>query len=476
VAWAALGALIALALWTGLSASWSSAPDMGVLDFERTAGYVAAFGVGLLVCAGPQQSGWLVGSVMLALAVVVAAAAASRLLPGIVEGNADTDAIGMYRLGWPLSYWNAVGAVSAMCAVLAVGHAASRRSSSLVRAGSAALAVLAVVTLALTLSRASWVAFAAGIAVLLFVSVQRARLVATLLVAGAAAAPVVAVVLATDALVVDPTAGSGQREAGAATALLLLAAMAGAALGTTVIQAVSRTLVHIPQRTLVRTGIVLAGLVLVIGALGYGVAGDRIEGETASGFDRVERFFERQWDEFNTAAAVPAAGPERLTSAGGTRSRVFSVAVDGWLAAPLAGEGAGSFSVRWARERTVAEELRDAHSLPLETLAELGLVGFVFLMVFVGSVGVGVLQRRRSRGRTLPRAVNAAVAGALAVWCVHASVDWDWEMPAVTLPALFLAGAVFPAVRRERRGGRSTQAAQLPGRGEAGPVRPAPGV
>jgi hypothetical protein len=29
------------------------------------------------------------------------------------------------------------------------------------------------------------------------------------------------------------------------------------------------------------------------------------------------------------------------------------------------------------------------------------------------------------------------------VWFLHASIDWDWEMPAVTLPALVLAGLLI---------------------------------
>jgi hypothetical protein len=29
------------------------------------------------------------------------------------------------------------------------------------------------------------------------------------------------------------------------------------------------------------------------------------------------------------------------------------------------------------------------------------------------------------------------------VWLVHASIDWDWQLPAVTLPAIALAGALI---------------------------------
>jgi len=29
------------------------------------------------------------------------------------------------------------------------------------------------------------------------------------------------------------------------------------------------------------------------------------------------------------------------------------------------------------------------------------------------------------------------------VWFLHASIDWDWQLPAVTLPAIVLAGALL---------------------------------
>ena len=79
--------------------------------------------------------------------------------------------------------------------------------------------------------------------------------------------------------------------------------------------------------------------------------------------------------------------------------------------------------------------MRDAHSLYLETLAELGLVGFALLALLIG--GVAVTARR------------AGPAAALAAWALHAGVDWDWELPALTLVAIVLAGLVLTS--RDRR-------------------------
>ena len=101
---------------------------------------------------------------------------------------------------------------------------------------------------------------------------------------------------------------------------------------------------------------------------------------------------------------------------------------------PAAGEGSGGFQAAWLRERQFREPVRDAHSLYLETAAELGLVGLALLLALLGG--------RRRRGRRAGPALAGAVA-ALAAFALHAGIDWDWELPALTLVALALAGLVL---------------------------------
>jgi hypothetical protein len=36
----------------------------------------------------------------------------------------------------------------------------------------------------------------------------------------------------------------------------------------------------------------------------------------------------------------------------------------------------------------------------------------------------------------------AGACAALVVWFLHASIDWDWQLPALTLPAVVLAGSL----------------------------------
>jgi O-antigen ligase len=108
--------------------------------------------------------------------------------------------------------------------------------------------------------------------------------------------------------------------------------------------------------------------------------------------------------------------------------------------APLVGEGSSSFRVVWRRDRTITDPALDAHSLYLETAAELGLAGLLALALFVGGVfaaGRKLLIERRSEA-------TGALA-ALGAMAVHAGLDWDWEMPALALIAILLAGAVLAA-------------------------------
>jgi O-antigen ligase len=115
------------------------------------------------------------------------------------------------------------------------------------------------------------------------------------------------------------------------------------------------------------------------------------------------------------------------------RYAYWEVAAGAFADAPLTGEGSGSFRAVWLRERPFVESVRDAHSLYVETAAELGLVGLVLLLALIAAVAV----------RVSPRTATAS-AGA-AVFAVHAGVDWDWELPALGLVALALAARVIAA-------------------------------
>jgi O-antigen ligase len=129
-------------------------------------------------------------------------------------------------------------------------------------------------------------------------------------------------------------------------------------------------------------------------------------------------------------------GAERLGSVDSNRYRYWRVALESWADRPLIGLGSGGFRVAWLKERDRVDQSADAHSLYIETAAELGLVGIALLLLFLGGIAACALRLYR-----LDAAAAAGPAAALAAWAVHAGLDWDWEMPALTLMALLLGAA-----------------------------------
>ena len=111
-----------------------------------------------------------------------------------------------------------------------------------------------------------------------------------------------------------------------------------------------------------------------------------------------------------------------VTLSGHGRTRLWGIAWREGRDHPLLGGGAGT----WPRYAVRAEGLgapANAHSLYLETFAELGAVGLAILLAFLAAA----LRRDR-----------LLLVGALAI---AAAADWDWQLPAAALPALIAAGA-----------------------------------
>ncbi len=147
---------------------------------------------------------------------------------------------------------------------------------------------------------------------------------------------------------------------------------------------------------------------------------------------------------FSAPTATPASGSERLlTLSGSSRGDYWRVARAAVGDHPVLGSGAGSYGRYWLRHRPVTQPARDAHSLYLETLAELGPLGLGLLLV---ALGAPVAAAIRARGDSL----TPAALGPYAAYLVHAAQDWDWELPAATLPAIVCAASLLLTSRRRQ--------------------------
>jgi hypothetical protein len=414
----ALLGLAGLAAWTTASIGWTPLRDPALGDSERVwmyAGYL------LLACA--LLRGAIARMVEPALAggtlVVGGYAVATRLLPTLIPSEHSASAGA--RLDQPLTYWNALGAVVAVGVVLLLRLAADENRPRTLRAVALAAVPVNGLALYLTFSRGSLAALAAGVITLLVL--ERNRRATAVVVAGLACAGLVAAI-ASAFPAVDSLAGNAARQRNEGLAVLACLAIA-CGLAALAEMAISHGAADRLRSVRVRVAAALALAALVAG-----------------GVFAVTR------DPAPAPQNVPSRGADlpttraRLATLKSNRYDYWKVALHGFGDKPLFGAGAHGFQQLWLQRRTIRENAQDAHSLYIETAAELGVVGIALLLAFLGGV-IACMRRLLAQPRT--RALAVGWAAASACWLVHAGVDWDWEMPAVSLLFLALAGAAIGA-------------------------------
>jgi hypothetical protein len=379
--WPWLSAGGALLLWTLGSALWSAEPAQSVLEARRMIVY-AAVALALVVLARRGAGRVAIAGTYVGVSVLVLYALGRYLLGGrhLVEFEG-------YQISQPLGYANAVGILAAMGMLLSLAPATS--GSDRRRAAAAALVPPLALALQLSGSKASWLALAIGFAVTTILQpAPLARARSLLAVALPAAAAVWIGHLSRLADSGDPRLGSTL----VLVAVLVCAAVA--ALGAARLRPRPPRPVILRRRTLAAGTAIVA--LLVAGA----------------------------------ALAIHAASNE-------PRASYYHVAWHEFSAHPALGSGAGTFGRYWllsGRELKWGGAL-DAHSLYLETLAELGPAGLALLLAFL----LYPLHRAAAQ-RQLPWV--PAAAGATAAFLVHAGLDWDWELPSVVVAGLACAAGV----------------------------------
>ncbi|HEV8686735.1 MAG TPA: O-antigen ligase family protein [Gaiellaceae bacterium] len=145
-----------------------------------------------------------------------------------------------------------------------------------------------------------------------------------------------------------------------------------------------------------------------------------------------------------TAPRATSLRADLFTLAGHDRGRYWAAALDSLSDHALLGSGAGTFARMWLRYRDANLGVLDAHNLYLEVLSELGPVGLALLLA---ALAVPLAAAVRSRRAPLV----PAAAAAYCTFIVHAGVDWDWEMPVVTLSAVLIGGYLVVSARSAPR-------------------------
>ncbi len=405
-----LGVLAALFVWVAASLAWTRSVGLGVLELQRLLVYLAAVGGAALVVHARNVRALVAGVFVGTTGITV-----SGLVVYLVTREHAPDVFQGAYLHRPMGYANAMAIASAMAILLGLGlsvGAASRRA----RVAAAVALVPLASALALTGSRAAQTTLVVGAGVTVALEPERARMLR-------AWGPVLVV-------------------------------PALAALAVFSFHATSSGIVGAPADAL---GNRLLALVLGLSALAVRPA----LRSTRTEAPRTRRAPGRLWGAVGIVAlaALLAGGVTRFPGVAGDRPLFWHVALEEFRESPLLGSGAGTFSQVWLERRPVAVSVRDAHSVVIESLAELGVCGAVLVCLLLA---LPLAWAFRARSRPLA----PAVGGAFAAYAVHASVDWDWEMPAVTIAGLCCAVAIGAAAddglpRRRISGGARRVAVAL---------------
>jgi O-antigen ligase len=411
----ALAGLAGLAAWVWISVTWAPLRGPAAEDGERLVLYAAGLTAAAALLRGRALARAAEPVMAAGITVTMAYALSERLLPGLVELKRSLSAVG--RLEQPLTYTNATGELAAMGFLLCTRMAGDPERRTPVRAAAAAAAVLLVLACYLTLSRGAFVAGGAGLVLLMLLVPTRTQLQAVAITLPAGIVAAVAASRFDWVASLDGSPSHGRAQGAAMLAILIVLMALAAALTVWRARGPRLAAADLVSRRQLR-GLALVAAVAVVGAFAIG------------------------------AAEHPPANPERGQNASAGRLRslqsnrygYWRVALSSFAHHPLAGRGSAGFRVDWLRERTRPDPAQDAHSLYVETLAELGLVGFALLLAFLGGVAACAW-----RAVALDRGLAAGPAVVLASWAIHAGLDWDWEMPAVSLVAIVLAGLLIAA-------------------------------
>jgi hypothetical protein len=438
---AAIAALGGLAALTLASASWSHSLGRALVELNRAWLYLLVLVLYGSVSATHSHIRKLLWGLVLGCSIVCVAGLVTRVLPDVWRTAPD---VANERLSYPVTYWNALGLLASLGIVLAFHLTCSAHERRVVRAAAAGVLPLLAATLFFTFSRGAIAAAAIGL--LVYVLVARPRGLASGALAVVPATGVL-IVVAYHANLLDtlnpttPAATAQGHRVALVAGVCALAAAAIRLLLAVVLEPRLRRLRGVGRIGVrAKRGAVVASVALVVAAaLALGVphalAGD--------------------WERFIGGAAPHGAKGDlraRLTDPSNDgRTDLWRVALNGFVASPLHGSGAAMYQTLWDRKRPHFAYTINAHSLYLQAMAELGVGGLALLAALVGAVLVGLALRARGPGRPLYGALLAAGV----VWAVHAGVDWDWEMPVVTVGFFAVAGLALSPRGRGPGAGRS---------------------
>jgi hypothetical protein len=442
VALACAGLLLAFALLVGISSGWAPSAERAFAELGRVLLYAGLLLLPIVFTRRGEAWRWADGMAA-ATAVIAFLAVGQRVFPGIFPEDQLVDVLRNVatRLSYPLGYWNGLAIFVALGLPLLLRIAVSARAPVWRGLALAPIPVMAA-TVYLSSSRGG-VAVALVGALVFAVLSGRIRALQALAVGGAGSAAAISVLAARPVLVDGPLGTSSAESAGTEAALLILAICIVCGIVHAALSAIASERARVPRA-------VWAVLAIVI------VAGV-VAANPGARFDEFKAAPPNQ-----APSSTPVAIDSHLASGSGSgRWQFWGAALDQFSDHPVTGGGAGSYEPWWAQHGTLDWFVRNAHSLWLETLGELGVLGLLLIAGAFGlALGAGVSRLRRAEGSE--RTTIAALVAVVAAFVVGSALDWVWQLPAVAALALLSMGLlVGPATAA----GTDPEAAEEPGPG-----------
>jgi hypothetical protein len=425
-----VGGVLGLGAWSLTSVIWSESVENAVVGGNRWLVYGALLLLMLVLVSHDRRAAVLLGAAALGIAVV-----ALSVLARLLGGDAGALFLGG-RLNSPLGYINGEGCLFAMGLWPFIALAESRRA---LLAGPAAAMVALLACLALlSQSRGTALAILGSLIVVLALVPGRTRRVyAVLIVAGGVA------IAGSDLLRVYHDAAGGPVALGVARTAGRAALLAAVAVGV-VWGFLTASWRIVESRPCGARATTLGSWLLAVPVV---VALAVAAGST----QRIEHSVRDQWHAFVRLAEpadirAPSSAVRtnsRLLSGSGNRSDYWGIAWRVWQKNPMVGVGAGNYSPAYFRERATAEDVAQPHSLELQTLSELGLVGASLLGCLIVGVFWGAVRMRGAGGDSSRRlCLMTTGLGVFTAWLVQASVDWIHLLPGLTAIALAAAAVL----------------------------------
>lgn len=425
--WAS-GLLLGFAIWSAVSSLWSGSVELSVTEADRVLMYLGVFLAAVLLAQTNQRRQRFGEGIAIALTLVAILALSTRLLPHVF--NLPYGEIKGSRLQYPLGYWNGDAILFSFAAALCVWM--SRRSlSRALRWFSIAALPAVLLALYFTHSRGGILTLLVGAGTLIVLSRDRLWYLATLLIGAILTMPAI---LAThrypelsNNFDAPPIVGQGLKVGGIlllAAAVTVLAVWMMRRLEQRGSTPVKRAVAISRDRRVLRA-IALTALVLVI------IAG-ALFGRSA-------------WAKF-TSSDLGTSPTTSLTEASSHgRSQFWNVALEAFSEEPIVGRGAGTYQFAWDRLRTLQMTNTQAHSLYLQALSELGIVGGALALALVlFLLWTGFSAWRAAGGRE--RELYAILLGISLAFAVGVAYDWFWQL-AVIGSVFFIATGILVAAR-----------------------------